>query len=241
VTRGLRSRFTFDSADDLESIWSSDASKVVFASRQKGNFDLYMKSSTGAGGDEPLFTDKVEKFPLSWSADDRYILYVVTAGNPTTRSNDLWVLPLFGDKKPFPYVQTPFTEGPAEFSPDGKWVAYVSNESRRQEVFVSSFPEARGKWQVSTGGGTAPHWSPDGKELFYFGPDGKLMAAEVSGAASGFQVGAVNPLFEARPRTNARSFYDTADGKRFLFNINVEQGSPAPITLLVNLPTLLKK
>ena len=132
-------------------------------------------------------------------------------------------------------------------SRDGRWIAYASDESGRNEVYVAPFPGRGGapsKWQISTTGGTQPRWRSDGQEIFYLGPDMKVMAAAVKGQGSAFEVGAVRPLFDTRaPRTiNPRSAYDVSpDGQRFLVNTLAEQAAPAPITLVVNWPALLKR
>ena len=148
VARGLRTRFTFGPADELGPIWSPDGSRIVFNSRRKGHLDLYQKASSGAGTEEVLLEDNLDKYPTSWSPDGRFILYS-SFGGPT--GNDLFVLPLSGDRKPFPFLQTQFNEAFGQFSPDGRWVAYASNESGRNEVYVAPFPGPGGKWQVSTG------------------------------------------------------------------------------------------
>src|SRR6185503_844177 len=112
---------------------------------------------------------------------------------------DLWVLPLEGDqKKPFPFLQTEFNESGGQLSPDGHWIAYQSDESRRNEIYVAPFPGPSGKRQVSTSGGSFAKWRGDGKELFYRAPNNKLMAAEINGQGATFEVGAVRPLFEIR-------------------------------------------
>jgi hypothetical protein len=131
----------------------------------------------------------------------------------------------------------------AQFGPDGRWVAYQSNESGRNEVYVAPFPGPGGKWQVSTAGGGSPRWRRDGTELFYVALDGKLMAAAVSSRGSTFDVGAVRALFNGRMRDQLLGIpYDvTADGQRFLVNTLVEQTAPSSITLVVNWPSLLKK
>jgi dipeptidyl aminopeptidase/acylaminoacyl peptidase len=238
VARGLRTRFTFDPTDDWSVVWSPDGSRVVFNSRRKGALDFYQKTSSGAGADEELLVDSNEKYPLAWSRDGRYILYGVRGSG----GFDLWVLPLSGDRKPVPFVQTPFNEIPALFSPDGRWIAYGSNESGRTEVYVAPFPDAGGKWQVSTAGGTLPRWRGDGREIFYMDPDNTLMAAEVNGQDSAFEVGAVRELFETRPRAMRSSYDVTADGQRFLINTLEEPASATalPITLVVNWPALVK-
>jgi eukaryotic-like serine/threonine-protein kinase len=238
VARGLRTRFTFDPADELNSIWSPDGSRLVFNSRRKGHLDLYQKASSGAGTDELLLEDNLEKYPWSWSPDGRFVLYVSDSG-PT--GADLWVLPLSGDRKPFPFLKTPFNENPGQFSSDGRWVAYVSDESGRSEVYVAPFPGPGGKWQISTGGGSWPRWRHDRTEIFYLAPDNNLMAAAVIGNRASFEVGAVKPLFQTR-ETGSRHRYDvSADGQRFLINTAPEQAASAPITVVVNWTAGLKK
>ena len=240
VARGLRTRFTFDPADEQSSVWSPDGSRIVFNSRRKGHFDLYQKASSGAGAEEVLLEDTLEKSPLSWSPDGRFILYTAAGGST---GNDLWILPMSGDRKPFPFLQTPFNEVPGVFSPDGRWIAYVSNESGRPEVYVAPFPGPGGKWMVSTAGGGNPRWRSDGKEIFYLAGGQQMMAAAVNGAGSSFQVGAVQPLFAIRP-VGPRSFYDvSADGQRFLAITGPDQRPAAipPITVVVNWTAALKK
>jgi eukaryotic-like serine/threonine-protein kinase len=239
IARGLRTRFTFDPADEFNSVWSPDGSRIAFNARRKGHLDLYQKASSGAGAEEALLADNLDKYPLDWSPDGRFILLRVNA--PRT-GNDLWVLPLFGDRKAFPFLQTPFNEGTGRFSPDGRWIVYGSNESGRNEVYVAPFPGAGGKWQVSAAGGSGPRWGRDGKEIFYLGLDNKLMAATVNGAGSAFEVGAMRGLFGTRAITNQRSMYDPSpDSQRFLVNTLADEDAAAPITLVVNWPALLKK
>jgi Tol biopolymer transport system component len=232
LERGLRTRFTFDSAAELESIWSPDGSHVVFNSTRTGFYDLYQKPATGAGADEILFEDKTNKYPLSWSPDGRWILFRAVSG-PT--GNDLFVLPLTSDKKPIPFLNTQFNEIFGQFSPDGRWIAYSSNESGRNEVYVASFPGPGGKWQVSTAGGEYPRWRRDGAELFFFSTDYKLMAAAVNARGSDFQVGAVDPLFQARPVIGFRYPYGVSpDGQRFLINTLPERSASPPLTAVLN-------
>jgi Tol biopolymer transport system component len=138
-------------------------------------------------------------------------------------------------------MQTPFCDCAAAFSPDGRWVAVVSDESGRNEVYVVPFSGTGGKWQISTAGGHWPRWRRDGREIFYMAPDNRLMVAPVDGQGSVFQIGGVRPLFETRARINQRFMYDVApDGQRFLINMTVEQ-AVQPITLVVNWPALLKQ
>jgi eukaryotic-like serine/threonine-protein kinase len=168
-----------------------------------------------------------------------------TSVDPKT-GPDIWVLPLEGDRKPAPFLRTEFNEDWASISPDGHWIAYQSNESSRPEVYVRPFSppgsanssSARGKWQVSKAGGGRPHWRGDGKELFYFSADAKLMAVDVSANAA-FQAGIPQPLFNLPPNADPRV---TPDGKRFLIAAPPQQSTAeVPITMLLNWPALLKR
>ncbi len=239
LTRGLPTRFTFGENATL-SIWSPDGSRVVFASNQKGHFDLYQKASSGAGAEEVLLQDSLDKFPESWSPDGRFILYR-SAGAST--SFNLFVLPLSGDRKPFPFlnIDTKFTMLFGQFSPDGQWVVYTSTESGRTEIYVAPFPGPGGKWQISTAGGSSPRWRRDGAEIFYLAPDNKLMAATVNGKGSSFEVGAVRPLFQTDSIGSISTYAVSADGQRFLINTTSEQAASAPITVVLNWTAGLKK
>ncbi len=239
VARGLRTPFTFDPGKGIAPfIWSPDGSHIVFTSNRKGHFDLYQKAADGAGSEELLLESSLDKYPSSFFPDGRFLLYYTN--DPKTRT-DLWVLPLSGDQKPFPFLPTEFIETNGQFSPDGRWIAYESDESRRREIYVAPFPGPGGKRQISTAGGSYPRWRGDGKEIFYLALDNKLMAAEVNGQGATLEVGAVRPLFEARP-AGAGNVYDvTADGQRFLVNTAVEQKVSSPITLVINWTADLKR
>lgn len=143
-------------------------------------------------------------------------------------------MPLSGDRKPIPFVNTQFSEAPGTFSPDGRWVAYASNESSRNEVYVAPFPGPGGKRQVSTAGGGFPRWRRDGTEIFYVDPDRKLVAAVVNGRGVSFEVGVVKPLFETRVTGPRYEYAVTADGQRFLINTESEQAGSTPITVVTN-------
>ncbi len=239
LVRGLRTRFTFDPSDQFTSIWSPDGSRIVFNSRRKGSLDLYQKAASGAGSEEVLLEDNLDKFPTSWSPDGRFILYVSVG---PSKGNDLLVLPLTGDRKPFPILQTQFSEPEGRISPDGRWVVYLSNESGRNEVYVAPFPGPGGKWQISTAGGYFPRWRHDGSEIFYLTPDRRLVAASVNGKGPGFEVGAVKPLFATHIAFAAGYQYDvSADGQRFLIDAAPEQAASPPITIVLDWAAGLKK
>jgi eukaryotic-like serine/threonine-protein kinase len=176
-----------------------------------------------------------------WSRDGKFVAYMQFAG---TRGNDLWLLPMEGDHKPIPYLQTPFNEANAQFSPDGKWMAYSSNESGSPQVYVQPIPTTGAKWQISAAGGDQPRWRRDGKELFYISADQKLTAVPVKSAAT-FEAGSPQALFEIQPLfgplTGRFVYQSTADGQRFLVLTNTGGRAPPPITVVVNWQTGLKK
>ncbi len=253
VSRGLRTRLTFDPSFDNDPVWSPDGRSIAFRSNRKGHFDLYRKSANGAGSEELLYADNLGKIPTSWSADGKFLLYLTgVVGNSFARTGgDLWALPLTlqrpGDPlKPFLILQTSFNVFDAQFSPDSRWIAYVSNESQRAEIYVTPFPPPLsgpgGKRQVSTAGGTLPRWRQDGKEIFYMGPDRRLMAAEVEAKGGVLEVGQVRPLFGATGMAQGNPLYDvSADGQHFLFRTFPEQKSGDPLTLVQNWTAGLKK
>jgi Tol biopolymer transport system component len=229
-------RLTFDAASELYPIWSADGTRIVFDSDRKGVRNLYQKSSDGAGNDQLLWESQQAKAALSASADGRFLLY--RNQDPKTGS-DIWALPLDGDRKPVAFLSTPFDERSGVFSPDGKWVAYQSNESGRLEIYVRPFPGPGGQWQISTAGGIQPRWSRDGKALYYIDPDGKLMAATVAVKGAALEPGVPAVLFQTRiwgGGTNAgnKQQYDVASDGRFLINITAEDDITSPITLLQN-------
>ncbi|MEO8435460.1 MAG: protein kinase, partial [Pyrinomonadaceae bacterium] len=228
LARGTPSRFTFEQTIDFAPIWSPDGNRIVFASLRDGPPNLLQKVSNSAGNEEILLKSFIPKLPFDWSHDGRFIIYGVI--DPRT-SWDLWVLPLAGDRTPIPFLQTDSDERQAQFSPNGKWVAYTSIESGRVEVYVRPFPAAAGKWQVSIDGGEQPRWRGDGKELFYLSADHKLMALEVNTEGLTFEHHAPNALFVTRVGgidTPGDYYAVTADGQRFLMNNLVEAAAHTP-------------
>jgi Tol biopolymer transport system component len=217
VASGRHEKLTSAPAEENWLIWSRDGKRVVFNSQRNGGLDLYQASSNGAREEEALLVDRDPKWPVSWSPDGRFILYVIS----TTRTgNDVLVLPLSGDRRPFPFLQTAAAENWAAFSPDGRWVAYSSDESGRPEVYVTPFPAASGrKWPVSNGGGSQARWRRDGKEIFYLAPGRMLMSVAVDGLGSDFASATPQPLFEMRYAYGQYHAFDvTSDGQRFLVN-----------------------
>jgi len=235
LARAIPTRLTADPADAFASVWSPDESQIVFNSRRKGHLDLYRKASSGAGSDEAVLVDNADKSPMSWSSKGDLILY--NTGNVSIVGNqvDLWALPLSGDRKPFPVVNSAFNEVRGRLSPDERWIAYTSDESGQTEIYVSPFPGLAGKWRVSTAGGNWPRWSRDGREIFFISTDNtQLMSAAVDGRGSQFVVGKIEKLFEARWRMGARYPYDVGPDGRILAAVLVEQPTATPITLVVD-------
>jgi len=236
LQRESAQRLTFDPGFDVVPIWSPDASRLVFSSNWGEHVDLYMKNSDGAETEKVIVHDEFNKIPSDWFRNGEYILY--------TRGPDLWFLTLPALKSTL-FIKAPSIVRNGQFSPDGKWVAYASNETGKWEIYVTSFPDARGKWQVSTGGGEEPRWRGDGKELFYISSDSKMMAVPVTIGAN-FDAGAPLALFQAVPRqpvsTNDQFVYDVArDGQRFLILTQVKRPESRPMSVILNWSARLPK
>ncbi len=222
-------RLTFDPALDATPVWSPDGTQVVFTSSRGTAFNLYLKEANGAQEEKVIFESDADKYPNSWSRDGKYILF--------TEGPDLKYLTM-PEMKSTMFVKAPATIRNGAFSPDGKWVAYASNDSGRWEVYVTSFPEAHGRWQVSNAGGEQPKWRGDGKELFYLGEDARLMAAPVKTGA-GFDVGKAVALFQTNPKetaaTSEQFTYDvTPDGQSILVNTMVTGEQVQPMTVVLH-------
>jgi Tol biopolymer transport system component/tRNA A-37 threonylcarbamoyl transferase component Bud32 len=239
LARGVNSRFTLGAGNNVRAVWSPDGATIVFTSDRSGVFDVYEKSAKGAGEEKLLLHTDEPKSASSWTRDGRYIAYV--SRNPKTLF-DLWALPTIGDRKPVPIAVTAFNEQSPMFSPDGRYIAFVSNESGRDEIYVQTFPEPGGKWQVSNEGGSDPSWRGDGKEIYYRSPDQKLMAVEIRAGAD-FQAGVPQALFPIRIRIGAprNKYTPSADGQRFMIAAPLGRDAMSPTTIVLNWPAGMGK
>jgi Tol biopolymer transport system component len=235
LAHGTDSRFTFGSSDDWP-VWSRDGSQILYTSNRAGKWSLWQKPASGTGNAELLYERPLLTAATDWSRDGRFVIFQTP--DPTTGFH-IWVLPLSGDRKPYPFLQSQSNEVLGKLSPDGRWLAYQSNETGSSEIYVQAFPGKEGKWPVSVKGGTFPIWSRDGKELFYIAADNQLMAVDVKSGAR-FEHGVSKPLFEAR--MGAQSGVDVSpDGKRFLLVVPLEQAANPPMTVVVNWHAGLKR
>ncbi len=231
LTRGVTSRFSFGEESDENPVWSPDGSRIAWGTQKGGQFDIAVKTVGGTGEEEILLEAEGNQFPSSWSPDGKSLLYITL--DPET-SWDMDVLPLEGDRTPRPFAHSNFVELRGRFSPDGRWVAYQSNESGRGEVYVQAFPGPGGKWQISTAGGAEPQWAPDGEELFYLS-QGQIMRVAVQTGPS-FEAGIPEPLFGValRPITTNNRYLLSRDGRRFLLLSSLLQDSTPPTTVVLN-------
>jgi Tol biopolymer transport system component len=236
--RGTTSRFTFDPAEEVAGTWSRDGAVLAFRS-SAGGTSVFLKKTHGLEPEKPIVRLRGgdEIVPNSWSVDDREIL---CTSQPAGGGADLVLVPASGGKM-VPFLASKASETSGQISPDGKWVAYASNESGDWEIYVTTFPGAAGKWQVSRGGGTEPRWRGDAKEIFYIGPKGMLTAVPVNGDGT-FSTGTPAPLFQIHGRAPVSSTdlftYDvTKDGKRLLVNRYVKPQHVAPLTVVLNAST----
>lgn len=241
LKRQVNTRFTFGPGASSAPVWSPDGKWIVYTG-VRGKNGLFRRPANGTGQEELLLEGDAEnRAPFDWSPDGKFILFGV---GDLISSGQAWVLPLAGDRKPVPLVQTPFVSTSARFSPDGHWVAYTSTESGRPEIYVIPFGGGAGKWQISSSGGTQPLWRRDGKELFYWSADNTVVSVPMTLKPGGIEVGAMHPLFRfSNPVGNVGilSPYDvSADGQRFVLIVTPQQAT-TPITLVTNWTEELKQ
>ena len=231
LARGVRTRFTFDPGDDTAPLWSPDGGALVFSSNRKGHYDLYRKALDGSSEEEALVASDADKYPFSWTAGGRTLLFLETAKDVGI---EIRTLALDGSRKPESWAKTKFNERPSALSPDGRWFPYSSDESGRWEVYVTSFPRPGRKWQISTEGGAYAFWSADGGEILYHDLGGMIRAVAVTARGETLEVGQSRPLFRAEgPSPTAPSFSPTSDHQRFLV-VGQGQKPNALLDLVVN-------
>jgi eukaryotic-like serine/threonine-protein kinase len=239
-------RITSDPSPHWMAVWSPDGSRIAFANRSPGSLGIYQKTSNGVGNEEVLLKSDELQYLYDWSPDGHFLVYGIAAASHF----DLWYLPLAGDdRKPKPYLQGQFTLTYAQFSPDGRFVAYTSDETGRSEIYVRPFPNALGgRWLVSTNGGTQPRWRRDGKELFYISADSKMMAAGVTTTPEFKKLNDPKALFTAPvlggvSAVNVFRYDVSRDGQRFLIDASATETAAArpPITVVLNWQALLKR
>jgi Tol biopolymer transport system component len=243
LSRGTGTRTVSHPSSDWYPAWSPDGGRLFFASNRAGATSIFEKNG---GGPEQVFAKSVSNsgfsgFPSDISSDGKFLAFF----GATTRNYDLGVVTVSGDRQPESFLSTPFNEIQGRFSPNGRWMAYASDESGRFEVYVRPFPVADGLSPVSLAGGMQPEWRRDGKELFFISADGQMMAVDVTTDGPTFTAGVPHPLFEVLAQ-EARAPYPsdyavTADGQQFLVNTVVDQPSRPALTVILNWPEELKK
>ncbi len=239
---GRSTKITFNAGRNDYPVWSPDGKTIAFASNRSGHLDIYEKNADGSGEEKALLSSDEDKQPTSWSQDKRFLLYDINDAQQT--AGDVWVLPLEGDRKPYRILGTKFGEALGQFSPDGHWIAYVSDESGTPEIYVRPFSSEKsadavsgGKWTISKGGGFQPRWRTDGKELFYYSPALQQMAVDVI-ASPTFVPGAPKRLFGI-PLLSPGDV--TGDGKRFIYPTPEGSNAPSPFIVVTNWQAGLKK
>jgi dipeptidyl aminopeptidase/acylaminoacyl peptidase len=232
LERGVASRFTFDRGADHAPIWSPDGSRILYSSDRNGTCDLYLKEASGTGAADEVFAAEQIVHGSDWSRDGSYAAFI-TRGEDT--GWDIWAMPMDPSGEPFAVVRSEFREVRPRFSPDARWIVYQSNESGRDEIYVTQFPGPGGKFQVSTDGGSEPHWSADGREIIYLDNTQHLVSVAVE-IGETFRAALPETLFEARlfPRIQRSRFVVTPDAQRFLVLSPMGTQSQPPTVVVLN-------
>jgi Tol biopolymer transport system component len=231
LVRGTQTRLTFNSRLNRYVVWSPDGGHIAFVSNRDGFFRIYRKAISGAEPEQIVHSTPAA-WPDDWSHDGQRLIVEVPPGG-SNETNDLWVVPLSGDRKPQPLLNSKARERWGRLAPDGRWLAYASDESSRSEIYVTTFPNPGGKWQVSIGGGSMPVWRHDGKELFFLSPERKLMAVAVKGGDR-FEAGAPTPLFETNIAVGPNVRFDVGPNGRFLIPVQPQQTGNTTMTVRIN-------
>jgi Tol biopolymer transport system component len=231
LPRQIDTRLTVEPAEDAFPVWSPDGERLAFSSTRNGAAgDLYVTPASSGGPEELVLASPERKVPTDWSPDGRHLLFHTIS--PTT-GLDVWVLPL-ADRKAVALLQSAADESEAEFSPDGTWIAYRSQESGRSEIYVRPFQREGSGLQVSAQGGRMPKWRADGRELFYNALDWRLMAVALKPGVH-LEAAAPRALFDAQMRDLGHRQYDVSpEGARFLVSRLVKTDNPSPITLVLD-------
>jgi eukaryotic-like serine/threonine-protein kinase len=243
LVRKTKTRFTFGPVFASSPVWQPDGQAIIYSSADSTGYShIYRKDLNGKNAEVLLETSRVHDVPRSICRDGRYLAYMRREGTGDT-NREIWILPLFGDRKPFPLVQSQFDVLDPEFSPDCKWMAFTSNDPGLAVVYITSFPDGSRKYQVSTGSGLSPHWRGDGKELFFVAPqNAKLMAVDVGETSHGLTLGTPHALFQTIGVGYRLGVYaQSPDGKRFLINGDTQTVSNMPLTLVSNWSSELRK
>ena len=238
LKRSLRTRFTFDSTNDWYPTWSPDGSQIAFASSRNGTNDIWVKGVGGSGEASLLFEESEHNlYPLSWAPDGGLLVYERV--DPDNNS-DLWAIRTDGSQ-PTDLVTSSFNETYATISPDGRWMAFVSDESGANEVYVTTFPVPARRWQISIDGGTYPRWRGDGGELFYVKGGGELYAAEIDGSGEALVVGEIQHLFSWNMSAGLRKTFDVSpDGQQALLIRGLATAESDPLRVVLNWDTELE-
>jgi Tol biopolymer transport system component len=246
LDRAVPQRITFDPGQEWSAAWSPDGGRLMYVgnrSAYKNVNKIFEKSSTGTGMESLIDVGEAPSIPVHWSPDNKYLVYSRQRANGN--GFESWLLPLFGDRKPQPFLESMFDRIQARISPDSRFVAYTTNESGTFQIVVQTFPDPNGgKWQITAEGGVEPKWRRDGRELYYLALDGKLMAVPISGPA--FTAGKPKVLFQTplivnrnNPTRDRR--YDVAPDGRFLMVVPAATAAAVPFTVVVNWDSILKK